>query len=93
MKSYLTNMLVACVASLPLSAMAAIKGGLSREKALRAITCDAAAILGIDEQTGSITPGKDADLQLYPKDCDPLDLMSEPSMVMVSGNICKGERI
>ena len=88
-----TDHTVTPIQYLPLSAMAAIKGGLSREKALRAITCDAAAILGIDEQTGSITPGKDADLQLYPKGCDPLDLMSEPSMVMVSGNICKGERI
>ena len=86
-----TDHTVTPVQYLPLSALAAIKGGLPREKALRAITCDAASILGIDEQTGSIVAGKDADLQLYPRNCDPLELMSEPSMVRVGGNICKKE--
>lgn len=36
--------------------------GLSDEDALRAITLDAAAVLGIDDRCGSLAPGKDATL-------------------------------
>lgn len=70
---------------LPLSAQAAIKGGLDEETALRALTIDAAEILGIEETVGSLTVGKDADIQLYPAGVSPLDLMSEPVLVMVDG--------
>ena len=70
---------------LPLSAQAAVKGGLSFDDALRAITCEAAEILGIDDVTGTLTAGKDADIQLYRKGENPLDLMSEPVMVLING--------
>lgn len=70
---------------LPLSAQAAVKGGLGFEDALRAVTCVPAQILGIDETTGTVTVGKDADLQLYRKGENPLDLMSEPSLVLING--------
>lgn len=76
---------------LPLSAQAAVKGGLSFEDALKTITINPAEILGIDETTGSISVGKDADIQLYRKGENPLDLMSEPRLVMISGNICRME--
>ncbi len=76
---------------LPLSAQAAVKGGLAFEDALRTVTIMPAEILGIDENVGSITVGKDADIQLYPKGANPLDLMSEPSLVMISGNICRND--
>lgn len=76
---------------LPLSAQAAVKGGLSLEEALKTITINPAEILGIDEITGSISIGKDADIQLYEKDRNPLDLMSEPKLVMISGDICRME--
>ncbi|MCW3117138.1 MAG: Amidohydrolase 3 [Chitinophagaceae bacterium] len=36
--------------------------GLTREEALSAITLNAAKILGIDDRTGSIEPGKDANI-------------------------------
>lgn len=36
--------------------------GLSKEDALRAITLDAAKILGVDDRTGSIEEGKDANI-------------------------------
>ncbi len=36
--------------------------GLSKEEALQAITLDAAKILGIDDRTGSIEVGKDANI-------------------------------
>lgn len=76
---------------LPLSAQAAVKGGLSFEDALKTITINPAEILGIDEMTGSISVGKDADIQLYRKGENPLDLMSEPKLVMISGDICRME--
>ncbi|MFN3874760.1 MAG: amidohydrolase family protein, partial [Flavobacteriales bacterium] len=48
--------------NLPFTAGTARAYGLSSEDALRAITLDAAAILGIDERCGSLAPGKDATL-------------------------------
>jgi imidazolonepropionase-like amidohydrolase len=50
------------------AAIAAING-LGHEKALAAITLDAAKILGIDKTHGSIDKGKVADLVLYDGDC------------------------
>ena len=76
---------------LPLSAQAAVKGGLSFDEAIKTLTIAPAKILGIDETTGSLTEGKDADIQLYKKGENPLDLMSEPVLVMVNGNICRRE--
>jgi imidazolonepropionase-like amidohydrolase len=76
---------------LPLSAQAAVKGGLELGEALKTLTIAPAEILGIDETTGSLTEGKDADMQLYRKGANPLDLMSEPILVMVDGNICRRE--
>ncbi len=70
---------------LPLSAAIAVKGGLSYEEALRAITCNAAEAAGISDRTGRICEGMDADLQLYVKGHDPLNVMSEPQLVYVSG--------
>ena len=56
---------------------------------MRALTINAAEILGIDDITGSIEAGKSADLQLYSKSENPLDLMAEPSKVIINGIICK----
>lgn len=78
---------------LPISAQAAVKGGLDMEKALRSLTIDAAEILGVDDVTGSLTVGKDADIQLYRRGESPLDLMSEPVLVMIDGEIIRGENI
>lgn len=74
---------------LPLSAQAAVKGGLSQYDALRALTINAAEILGIADITGSVETGKHADLQLYPKGDAPLELLSEPSLVIISGNVIR----
>lgn len=74
---------------LPISALTAVKGGLSYESALKAITIIPAEILGIDEKTGSIEVGKDADLQIYRNNENPLELMSEPVFVMIDGKIIR----
>ncbi len=70
---------------LPLNAAAAVKGGLDYNEALRAITINPAIIAGISDITGSIESGKDADLQLYKT--DPLDIMSDPTLVIINGEI------
>jgi len=50
---------------LPLTAGLAIRGGLSEADALRAITINAAEILGIADRVGSIEVGKDADFSVF----------------------------
>ncbi|RYD03242.1 hypothetical protein N752_20640 [Desulforamulus aquiferis] len=47
---------------LALSAGLAVKGGLPEEEALKAITINAARLVGIDKRVGSLEPGKDADI-------------------------------
>lgn len=53
---------------LPMEAAFAVRGGLSNQAALRAITIDAARILGIDHRVGSIEVGKDADFAVVDGD-------------------------
>ncbi len=48
--------------NLPMEAAFAVRGGLPQDAALRAITINAARILGVSDRIGSIEPGKDADL-------------------------------
>ncbi len=67
------------------TAALAVKGGMSREEALSAITSRAADILGVGDRVGRIARGYDADLQLYSG--DPFDLLCDPWLVMIDGNI------
>lgn len=61
---------------LPVCAGIAVKGGLNYYDALKAITINAAEIIGISDRVGSIEVGKDADLQLYTGAA--IGIMSEP---------------
>ena len=70
---------------LPLTAALAVRGGLSREEALRAITITAAETIGLADELGSIEVGKQADISLFSG--DPLDLTVTPEMVFVSGKM------
>ncbi len=70
---------------LALSAGLAVKGGLPREAALRAITAEAADILGVGDRIGRIEAGLDADLVLFAD--DPLNVMNDPVWVMIGGKI------
>ena len=86
-----TDHTVTPIQYLPLSAQAAVKGGLELDEALKTVTVNPAEILGIDGSTGTLSVGKDADIQLYRKDCNPLDFMSEPVLVMIDGSIFRRE--
>ena len=70
---------------LPLTAALAVRGGLSREDAIKAITINAAEILGAADRIGSVEVGKDADLALFSG--DPLDLTVTPDLVTVNGKV------
>lgn len=70
---------------LNMEAAFAVRGGLPNEAALRAITIDAARILGIDHRVGSIEPGKDADFAIT--DGDILHYMTHVRWTVVNGRI------
>lgn len=68
---------------LPVCAGLAVREGLNREEALRAITINPARICRIDDRVGSLEPGKDADFSIFRE--DPLQISTKPEMVFVSG--------
>jgi imidazolonepropionase-like amidohydrolase len=65
-------------------AMAAVNG-LGRERALRAVTLDAAKLLEIDDRVGSIEAGKLADLALF--DGDPLEHATHVTQTIIDGKV------
>ncbi len=70
---------------LPLCAALAVKEGMSKWGALRAITIDAARICRVDHRLGSLKEGKDADIVIY--DGDPLQIASSVKYTIVNGQI------
>jgi imidazolonepropionase-like amidohydrolase len=61
----------------------AVKHGLDRATALRALTINPARIAGIADRVGSIAPGKDADLVIWSG--DPLDVQSRVESALIDG--------
>jgi imidazolonepropionase-like amidohydrolase len=70
---------------LPVCAGIAAREGMDENEALKAITINAAEILGIEDRVGSLEIGKDADIIMYSG--HPFDLRSKVEFVMVNGNI------
>jgi imidazolonepropionase-like amidohydrolase len=58
-------------------------GGMVEENALRLVTLNPAEQLGIDDRTGSIDAGKDADLVVW--DGPPLSMFAKPLQTYVDG--------
>ena len=68
-----------------LCAAVAVKNGMDRTEAMRAVTINPARICGLDDRIGSLEVGKDADMVVFSG--DPLDIFTEPLLVAVDGNI------
>lgn len=69
--------------NLPYHAATAAAFGLGADRALRAITLDAAKILGVGDRLGSLEVGKDATLLVT--DGDPLELTTKIDLAFVAG--------
>ena len=65
------------------SAGNAVANGLSWDDALRAITLAPAEIFGVASSVGSIEPGKEADIVIWPD--DPLEVTTYPEQVLIKG--------
>lgn len=70
-------------------AQVAAAHGLGDEGALRAITIDAARILGVADRVGSIEVGKDADLAMF--DGNPLEYTTHCTGTLIQGREYPGE--
>jgi imidazolonepropionase-like amidohydrolase len=70
---------------LRVTAAFAVKYGLERETALRALTTVPAEILGLSSEAGSLAEGKAADVVVWSG--DPLSLTSDVELVIVDGRV------
>ena len=83
--AFCTDHPIISLSHLPQAVAQAIHYGLSEEKALQAITINAAEILGMPDRIGSIDIGKDADLIIA--DGSIFDFNTSIKMVLVNGNV------
>jgi imidazolonepropionase-like amidohydrolase len=68
---------------LPYGAAMSVAWGMNRDDAIRALTINAAEILGIADRVGSIEPGKDANL--FVAKGDPLEIRTAVTHVIIGG--------
>ena len=80
-----TDAPVVAAEELQLQAAMAIRLGLPYDVALRAVTIQPARQIGIDDRTGSLCVGKDADFQVTAG--DPLDPRHAPLAVYIEGSL------
>lgn len=66
-------------------AILAVKDGLDRDIALQAVTINPARIMGVDDQVGSLEPGKLADFAVWSG--HPLDIMSRVEQAYIGGEL------
>ena len=62
----------------------AVREGMDRDAALRAVTITPAQIMRVADRIGSLVPGKDADLVIWSG--DPLDVMSRAEVAYIAGS-------
>ncbi|MDN4075533.1 amidohydrolase [Fictibacillus terranigra] len=89
--SITTDHPVVGIDSLILSAISAVKHGLSEPSAWKAITINAAKHLGVDDRVGSLETGKDADVVIWSG--DPFDARSTVEKTLINGEIVYGSKI
>jgi imidazolonepropionase-like amidohydrolase len=73
----------AYVRIVPYHAAMSVAWGMNRDDALKALTIDAAEILGVAERVGSLEPGKDANLFIAKG--DPLEIRTAVTNVFING--------
>lgn len=73
------------IESLIICAALAVKEGLPSEEGLKAITINAAEILGVQDRVGSIVAGKDADIAIFDK--NPLKTHATCLHTIINGEI------
>ena len=81
--SIITDHPVCPIGHLVLQATLAVRDGLDRETALRAITINPARVLGLDDRLGTLEVGKLGDLVVWSG--DPLDVMQRAQRVFIEG--------
>lgn len=72
------------ISHLSLCAAVAAREGMNQLEALKAVTINAAEILGVSSRLGSLTPGKDADFVIWTG--SPFELMSKVEAVFIDGS-------
>lgn len=75
---------------LPICAALAVKKGMDKTEALKAITINAAEIMGVADRVGSLEVGKDADIVIW--NGDPLDIQSLVEYTIINGEIVYSNR-
>lgn len=73
------------IENLPLCAALAVSHGMDKDKALAAITINAAKNCRIDDRVGSLEPGKDADIAVF--DRPPVEFGAECVMTFIDGRV------
>jgi imidazolonepropionase-like amidohydrolase len=68
---------------LPYEAAISVAWGLDRDRALRALTLDAATILGVGDRIGSLEPGKVANL--FISTGDPMEMKTQFTHIFING--------
>ncbi len=87
--SIITDHPVVPIQYLPLCTALAVKAGMDKYKALKAITINPAEVLGVSDRVGSLEEGKDADIVIW--DGFPLEIQSRAVCTIVDGKIVYSE--
>ena len=73
------------VSLVPFAAGLAVRGGLCKDEALKAITIYPAEIIGVADRVGSLEVGKDADILILTG--HPLKLQSTVETTIINGKV------
>jgi imidazolonepropionase-like amidohydrolase len=76
---------MSAVKYLTINAALAVREGMSEEEALKAITINAAEVIGVEDRVGSLEVGKDADIVVLSG--HPFDYRSVAELVLVDGQV------
>jgi imidazolonepropionase-like amidohydrolase len=76
---------MSAVKYLTINAALAVREGLPEDEALKAITINAAEIIGVEDRVGSLEAGKDADVVVF--DGHPFDYRTVVDLVLVDGQV------